>query len=160
MLTSTSNNTADQVSGVDYYLQASTSGIFTISSRNTLTSTPASDFPDTYIPDASAAGETLSPHTADDLGGATSTAATIKSNGTFQVADYVLSVSPTAPFGNYTITAFTVAGTGYEGPGPVFMDTPFSSIGSFTVTVTPEPASLGLLGLGSLSLLARRRRIA
>jgi hypothetical protein len=58
---------------------------------------------------------------------------------------------------------FTQDGTNYTLKGDGTSSTPAGasvSTQGFTVTVTPEPTSLGLLGLGAMGLLARRRRNA
>jgi len=59
-------------------------------------------------------------------------------------------------------TTFSLNGNGtgsvLSGPGTIPANAIDTTGGAINVTVTPEPASLGLLGLGGLGLLLRRRR--
>lgn len=147
---------SEQVTGVDYFLKASTSNIFTITSRNS--QTVGSAFPDVFSSDSSVAPAGLNPQNAINLGGTVSNPNVPVSNNTFEVADYTISVAANAPAGVYTITTVSNPNTGYEGPGPTFPDTPFDQHATYTVTV-PEPATAALMGLGLVSLFARRRSL-
>jgi hypothetical protein len=161
MMKSSTANTADQVTGVDYWLQASTNGIFAIASRNTGASTGTA-FPFTLASDSDVVnvyGPALNPTNGGNLGGETADQNQPVFNNTFEVADYVISVSAAALPGTYTITTFDQPGYGYAGIGPAFNESNFSSEGTFSVTVqTPEPAALTMLALAGLLTLTQRRR--
>jgi hypothetical protein len=171
-LNSTSTATGDTASGVDYFLQIAgpaggTSGQFKITTR----SVTSSAFPDTFKSDATVAtspDNLLNPQDANDLGGVvnspsatTNTTGGPVANGTFNVANYTLTIDPQTPNGVYTLSTFSNPGTGYQGPAANgFADAQFSAQGTFTVTVTPEPSSAMLLGAGVLGMALRRRRRA
>ncbi len=162
LLTSTSTASSDQVQGVDYYLRASTSLIFTIASRNT--QTDGSPFGFTLASDSSvskaAAGPGLNPKNGTDLGGSlTNVSDPNVMNQTVTVADFVLSVASNAIPGVYTVQLVgPSAGTGYtDGSGN---DQAFSSTGVFTVNVTaaPEPGMAAVWLAAATGLGLRRRR--
>ena len=162
-LTSTSNAAADQVTAVDYYLQASTSNIFTIASRNTTTDGSAFGF--TYSPDASVslagAGPAMNPRNSTDLGGSQTVITDPPvQNTTVVVADFTISVAANAPLTTYTITTFSLANTGYSDASN--SNHTFASAGTYTVTVTasPEPGMAGLALFGGIAFLCRRGRRA
>ena len=165
MMKSTTTGTNDQVTGVDYFLQSSTSGILSIASRNTGASSGTA-FPNPWQPDSDVVNPSLydpglNPTNGTDLGGRIANLNVPISGNTFEVADFVVSVSASALPGTYTITTFSNPGTGYEGPGDPntglgFADTPFSSQGSFLLTVQlPEPTTVWVIAAGALAL--RRR---
>lgn len=61
--------------------------------------------------------------------------------------------------GTLTAVKLTVTGDSYSAAGsPPTFDFISTVTYTFTPAVLPEPASLGLLGLGALGLLAKRRR--
>lgn len=148
----------EKTTAVDYFLQSSTSNVFTISTRNTASSA----YPDPYTSDAtitsSGSNPGLNPRNGSDLGGTvTNPSMPTTGAGPFKVADFVLSVSASAPAGVYTISTFTNPGVGWVDQN--FNDNSINTQGSFTITVTPEPAGAAVAGLG-LFLLGRRRRPA
>ncbi|HEY3838612.1 MAG TPA: autotransporter-associated beta strand repeat-containing protein, partial [Bryobacteraceae bacterium] len=80
---------------------------------------------------------------------------------TFYILDDTGTASPTGTFANapggiYTDSTGTVYTVTYASHDPADMSN--SDLNDVSLTVVPEPASLGLLALGSLCLLARRRR--
>jgi hypothetical protein len=68
---------------------------------------------------------------------------------------YTISVMPG---GGSSITEYTDVNAGDGSPAPVSTANANSNGYSFTVTTIPEPASLGVLALGGLALLVRRRK--
>ena len=68
--------------------------------------------------------------------------------GTFSTSFTVVTQNFTLPTGGTQLLEFRVS-VGTSGDSSATID---------NVSITPEPASLALLGLGGLSLLARRRR--
>jgi len=148
----------EQIDGLDYYLQASTSSIFTLASRNTTTDgTPFSTSNDPSG-DSSvvSAGKLpgLNPVNGDNLGATTTNLTPVtSSNGLTVVADYTLSVSMTAPPGVYTIST-----ANDDWVDPTLNPHALTTQGVYTVTVTPEPATAGLLAIGAMVGLTRRPR--
>jgi hypothetical protein len=140
-LTSSSSGATDGVVGIDYFLKASTSSLFTLNSRNS-TSSVFSPF----SADGSVGSSLLVPENNTDLGGTVNDPLNSPaSNGTYFVAS-----SP----GQYTI-AVTDNAAGFVNAS--FGMGTYSSLGTFTVNVTPEPSALALI-LG-IPLLAARRRV-
>jgi hypothetical protein len=147
------NNTT---TGIDYYFQQTSgpaSGLISIFSRDSTGS--AYPFLNTP-PDDAVAGEMLNPRNDSDLGGGTTPAGTVKSQGTFLAAKYLLLVDASAPAGTYVINTFSFPNTGYSDSAQ--NDHQFDSQATFTVTVTPEPSTAMLLGAAAVGLGIRRRR--
>ncbi|HEX4796574.1 MAG TPA: hypothetical protein VH370_22475 [Humisphaera sp.] len=153
LLASTTTSTADKAAGVDYYIHASSSNVFTIASRNT--TTDGSSFTDTIQNDSAVANIGINP-TTGDLGGSVPNQAIPVSNGTFTVADYVISVNPAAATGGYTLSFDS--GSTYSQPGTSFNDVNFTTLGSFSVTVTAAPEPTVALPLVAMTLVFCRRR--
>jgi hypothetical protein len=150
-LESDTSSANDGVLGIDYFLNASTAGLFTLVSRNS--TTVSSAFPSTISTDGTVANSLLNPQNNTDLGGTVNDVTMPVSAGTFEVADFVISVAATTPAGLYTI-ALTDGGAGFANAS--FLPESYASLGSFSVTVTPEPSAMLLLS--GLPLLAARRR--
>ena len=147
-------STAEQTTGLDYYLTASTPDIFTITDRNTA----GGAYSDTLFFDDATVEATpssiLNPRNDHDLGGLSPVT---RNAGTHTVATYTIAVSPTAPFDSYTIQTTSNPGEGYIYPTPTPGEAPFNSHGTFTVVI-PEPSTLAMAAIGLASLAGRRRR--
>jgi hypothetical protein len=177
VLSSTSSAAADQVVGVEYFLQSTgpQAGVFTITGRDATTGAGANPFSDFTNPNATVldpANATLNPKNNLDLGAVLANVGAPVSNNfgngttTFNpalVATYTIAVAANAAPGNYTLSFFSPAGTGYS--DAQFNDRTFSAptggplLATFTVAI-PEPASLMALGGVGLLLVRRRRRAA
>jgi hypothetical protein len=154
LLASTTTSSADKAAGVDYFIHASNSNVFTIVSRNT--TTDGSSFTDTIQTDSAVANTGINP-TTGDLGGSVPNQAIPVTNGNFTVADYVISVNPAAATGGYTLS-FDSTST-YSNPGSSgFGDTNFTTLGTFSVTVTTAPEPSVALPLIGMALVFSRRR--
>jgi hypothetical protein len=166
------NSTQEETTGLNYFLSAPGAGSnhFQITARDT-TGTLYSDLtnPDnsTTTGVLTPARARLDPQNNDDLGGGLQTAQINNPPGVgrFLVAKYTIQVLPGTNLGNYSILTTSDAGKGWVGSnndpsGIPFSDHPFTNQGgtAYTVTVTPEPAALGLLSMAVLVLGARRRR--
>ena len=153
-------STAEQTTGLDYFLRDNTfvSGTprFRITDRNI----GASTYSDPFNGDAAVEAQPaslLNPSTDLDLGATLANPSSPNGAGTFLVANYTFAVDPTTPLGTYTISTFSQPGTGYQAGPPLFTDMPFNQHATFNVTVVPEPSAVALLGLGAIGLLRRRR---
>ncbi len=153
-------STAEQTTGLDYYLTAlgSANGHFQVIDRNISTSL----YNDLINPDQTS-GEIrgvealpealLNPTTDLDLGG---NATAAQASGTRFVSNYTIRVLPGTPNGSYVIETTSLDGTGWIGTD--FMDHPFTNQASLNIIVVPEPACLGLAGMLGLLSLGRRKR--
>ena len=129
---------SDQISGVDYQIHASTSGVFEFLSRNSQVS--GSSF--TYSngsSDSALTAVVLNPNNGTDLGTSTSTGAAIAGPGTYEISDFSFEVLPSAPKGIYTLS---FASTDTAGAPPSYPVGNFSTLGTYTVFV-PGPVLLG-----------------
>jgi MYXO-CTERM domain-containing protein len=160
-------STGDQVSGVNYDFIARNAAnqpvnnVFRLTARSL--ASPASAYPDTtgVLTDAqvAAANKLLAPDTQQNLG-STATSGTTGA-GTFQVSRVTFQVPAGTLAGTYTINSQSPGNdpfVGYNGAGPTFADHPFDAQAVYTVTVTPEPGALALLGLVAPVALRRSRR--
>ena len=153
-------STSEQTTGLGYFLETTGAGngLFSIVDRNIAGST----YSDAVAPDATveaAASALLDPRNNTNLGATLANVNSPNGAGTFLVANYTISVSPTAPLGTYTIQTFSAAGDQYAGGPPNFTNGTFASGGTYSVTVVPEPATAGALAAaGLVGALARRRR--
>lgn len=179
----------DGVTGLDYFLEATSSfnqsaanGAFTIQSRNTVSD--GSEFGGsgvTYVSDSSVTSAGNVPNISStgannlgspppagtyingvNLGGQENSMYSPVQNATAIVADYSISVAANALPGVYTLTTYSQPGTGYSDATINGSDQTFSQPASYTITVTPEPASAGfglILGLGALMHRSRRSRL-
>jgi len=140
------------VSGLSYWFETSAvnNSYFTITNRN-LTGSVFTDpnTPGIVYPQAIVAGGNP-----NDLG---ATDGTHPTNASYFVATLTIQISPTTPAGTYTI--FT---TGFNSNPDHSKTTEANDSGfthhlisptAYTITVVPEPATLSLLGLGSLGTL-------
>ena len=149
--------TTEQISGVDYQIQASTNGYFKFLSRNSQVSgslfTSANGFSDAQLTPV-----VLSPNNGTDLGTSTASGNGAAGPNTYELADFSFQVLPTTPTGVYTLSFID---TSYSGPPPSYTSNvygSFTTLGTFTVTVAvPEPASTSLLALATARLALRRR---
>ena len=162
--------TAERLTGVDYYLQASgaAAGKFRIIDRTAANS----QFSDLIKPDngdnaanpgvEDSAFSLLNPRNSLDLGASIANVSTALNPGSYVLATYTISVPLGLSAGTYTLSTVSDAGTGYVTEAPLFNEAAFAQQGSFSVTVTggpgsvPEPSSLGALALAGM--LIRRRR--
>jgi hypothetical protein len=64
----------------------------------------------------------------------------------------------TSPLSNTWSTQLELSWAGYTGDGLLTIDVPSSSSIDLGVVAVPEPASLAVMGLGTMGLLLRRRR--
>ena len=183
---STSSSGADQVYGVSYGLQSNVSGYFKLTARDPGTGSDPWNFyqaSNGQILAASAA--TLNPANGTSPGAADSDLGAGLQNGDFVsnnygsatntynaaafnpaiIATYTLAVANNTPSSTYTISILPL--TYAQGP-PTFASSNYSNPPApspvqqtFQVTVTPEPSSALLIGLGGGAMgLLRRRRTA
>ncbi len=169
------NSTQEETTGVNYYLSALGAGSthFQITGRDIGTSPNQTLYSDLTNPDNTTTTGVLRPTHAllnpqndDDLGGGLQTAQinTPPGSGKWFVAKYTIQVLPGTPIGNYSIYTASDAGKGWVGsnndPSGPFNDHPFANQGgiAYTVTVTPEPAALGVLAMSALALRRTRRK--
>jgi hypothetical protein len=150
------------IEGLSYFLRQSNpaSGFpFTIVGRDTT----GSVFSDLLESNATVfAGGALNPNNDDSLGGLLPFGSGSVGSGTYFIANITLSVASNAPATTYTISS-TVGGldpsTVSNSNGDEFPIQP----GSLTVTVVPEPSTVGLLllaGSGAAVAAYRRRKSA
>jgi hypothetical protein len=148
--------TGQQMIGVDYHLLGSSSNVFTVMSRNSTTG----QFTNPYETDAqvAAGNQVLAPDTSFNLGGNTTNYATLTANGTYEVADYQINVSSSAPVGvKYTLSFSNINSDvlGYD--TPAYTEASFSSTGSVFV-YTPEPGCVALFVVSLIGLRRNRKR--
>jgi hypothetical protein len=151
----------EQMIGVDYHFLASTSSasnasnVFSVFSR---TSSTSFNMPFESDPGVAAADQSLAPDTSFNLGANTANFSPLTVSGTVKVADYMITVSSTAPVGSkYTFSFSNITSDALDYNTPAFTDASFSSTGSFTV-FTPEPSCIALIGLSLISLRRHRPR--
>lgn len=162
-------STAESVTGIDYYLQATgaAAGKFRITNRN-IGSSPFSDLIKANVGDNGAnAGildttmSLLNPRNGLDLGASIANVNLPVTPGTYVLATYTFSVPSGLAPGTYVISTTSDTGTGWVATAPLFNEAGFGSQGSFSVTVNPpltavpEPAA-GLFISAITGLLLRR----
>jgi hypothetical protein len=167
-----STSAGEKITGVDYYLNVSgaAAGKFRITDRNTTGSTfsdliKANNGDNGANPGVlDAAFSTLNPRNALDLGaGVANVNVPAAGNATYMLAFFTISIPSNTTPGTYTLSTTSEPGTGWVSGAPTFTEAAFAQQGSYTVTVNaagavPEPATTGLVALGGLVVMARRRR--
>jgi hypothetical protein len=139
---------SDAVGGVDFLLSSLnlSNGAFFIQSRTTDTS---GAFADPITDDATVAtrpGANLNPTNDNDLGQAVEIfPGGVVQNGTFHLANYVIGVDAGVAPATYNFATTVNLWSDQNGD-----DHSINGPGSFSLTVVPEPNTLGLIGLGSL----------
>jgi hypothetical protein len=128
---------SEPASFLDYWLWASTSGIFSITNRD-LTGSAFPDGAATNAEVTSSPGNQLSPVNGVDLGGGTGGAPV--TNGTFQAANYTLQLAANAVPGTYEIRTLDYAGWGLNDV------TPAHQASIFIVVPVSAQVTVGTLG--------------
>lgn len=150
--------TSESFAGLTYLLSSAgpMNGVFSITNRVII----GSSFTDTVTTTANIiTGGLLDPVNNNDLGAIlVDTSIPLVGPGTFYVATISFSSSFATTPGNYSIT-FPNSAVFLDGS---LNDIPFDSLGSYTVTVIPEPTTMALLAgsLTAIMVLRRRRRIS
>lgn len=165
-------STGEQITGVDYYLQASgaAAGKVSLVDRNV----GASPFSDLIKADTGDNGANpgvedasvrlLNPRNGLDLGASIANVSLPLGAGTHLLATYTIDVPATLVPGTYTISTTSDTGTGWVGAAPFFNEASFGQQGSFTITINtptappvPEPVS-AMMVVAGMGLMLRRRR--
>lgn len=152
-------STAEQTVGLSYFLAESTvgnpanpgSGMFTITGRG-VSGSPYSELQTGNTAFLSAANAVLDPRNNNDAGGI-EPSLEAQSAGTYFVANFTIQSSALTAVGTYEIT---FADAVYI--DEVFEPHSFNTLGTYTVTVVPEPGSFALVSVAGVLVLGRRVR--
>ncbi len=142
-------DTGQDALGIGFNLESSQSGIFTITGRSLDAGNPFTDLTstDTQVLTNSPG---LDPMNGVDLGGITPDLKT-RPPGTYSLYTFTIAVSPTAPLGDYQISAVLA----------YYADANFDTSGDMSSTIynvgVPEPVFMGMMAVISGGLLLRRR---
>lgn len=152
---SISSAPSETLAGLSYFLTSAgpTTGVFQITGRDTI----SSSFSDLTTTNPNVVlGGSLDPVNNNDLGGSLADVFSPIGPGTFFVSTINFSSLASTPVGVYTITFPSLTASYLNG---ALDEQSFSSLGSYTVTVIPEPTTMALLA-GSLTaiMVLRRRR--
>ena len=160
LLTITTTSSNDKTTGLDYYIHASASNVFTIVSRNS--TTDGSSFSDAFPPDSAIVNIGINPMTGDLAASVPNTAVPlvgVSPFNPFTVADFVIAVNPAALPGGYTLSFDPTSTFSHpDSTNTNFTDLNFGSLGTFAVTVTAAPEPALALPLAAMALVFCRRR--
>jgi len=149
-VTNTGTDPVPNVNGFSLWFEtsAANNSYFTITSR-TLSTFTDPNTPGLTYPQAIVAGGNT-----NDLGG---TGTTQLTNNSYMVMSITIKIDASTPAGTYTIFSTTTNSNPDHSKRSVASDSSFTSHPlaqtAYTITVVPEPATLSLLGLGSLGSL-------
>lgn len=157
-------STSEQTVGLSYFFLESTvanplnpgSGMFTITGR-TITGTPFTELQTSNTTFLSASNAVLDPQNNSDAG-AIEPDLTAQPAGTYFIANFTIQSSVSVAPGTYQINFVNA-------PNTVYLDQDlnaqsFDSLGTYTVTVVPEPSAAVMLGAGCAIFAIIRRRSA
>lgn len=146
--------TGEEAGGTTFFLNSSTSNIFTITARSI---DPANPFTDPNSSDAQVLSTSpgLNPTNGMDLGGTTDSGFATVLPGTHALYTFTLMTSAAAPQATYRITVVNATYSNAD------FDTKNVSSTTYTVNLVPEPVSLAMMcvALGGLALRPRRRDV-